>query len=77
MTQGALLGGLGLFARAEQLTRNRSPVEAHAIHDAAQRLAAPDRMGRLFKALAMTSPGLPAPPGFAVARPAETCGDKP
>ncbi|MBB2172982.1 class I SAM-dependent methyltransferase [Gluconacetobacter asukensis] len=66
VTQGALLAGLGLFARAEQLARNRPPVEAHAIHDAAQRLAAPDRMGRLFKALAITSPGLPAPPGFAV-----------
>lgn len=66
VTQGALLAGLGLFARAEQLARNRPSVEAHAIHDAAQRLAAPDRMGRLFKALAITSPALPAPPGFAV-----------
>ncbi|MBB2205744.1 class I SAM-dependent methyltransferase [Gluconacetobacter takamatsuzukensis] len=67
VTQGTLLARLGLFARAGQLARNRSPVEAHAIHDAAQRLAAPDRMGRLFKALAMTSPGLPVPPGFAAA----------
>ncbi|GBQ32525.1 hypothetical protein AA12717_4000 [Gluconacetobacter sacchari DSM 12717] len=66
VTQGALLTALGLFARAGQLARGRSPVEAHAIHDAAQRLAAPDRMGRLFRALAITSPGLPAPPGFAV-----------
>ncbi|MBB2164945.1 class I SAM-dependent methyltransferase [Gluconacetobacter sp. 1b LMG 1731] len=67
VTQGALLAELGLFARAGQLARNRSPVEAHAIQDAAQRLAAPDRMGRLFRALAVTSPGLPVPPGFAVA----------
>ncbi|ACI50875.1 protein of unknown function DUF185 [Gluconacetobacter diazotrophicus PA1 5] len=66
VTQGALLGALGLFARAEQLARNRAPGEAYAIRDAAQRLAAPDRMGRLFKALAITSPGLPVPPGFAL-----------
>jgi SAM-dependent MidA family methyltransferase len=31
---------------------------------AAQRLAEPDRMGRLFKALAISSPGCPALPGF-------------
>jgi NADH dehydrogenase [ubiquinone] 1 alpha subcomplex assembly factor 7 len=67
VTQGALLSELGLFARAEQLARHRPPVEAHAIRDAAQRLAAPDRMGRLFRALAVTSPGLPVPPGFAPA----------
>ncbi|WP_323993282.1 SAM-dependent methyltransferase [Nguyenibacter sp. L1] len=64
VTQGAFLAGLGLFARAEQLARGRAAAEAHAIRDAAQRLAAPDRMGRLFKVLALTSPGLPAPPGF-------------
>ncbi|NVN13766.1 class I SAM-dependent methyltransferase, partial [Nguyenibacter vanlangensis] len=46
------------------LARGRAAAEAHAIRDAAQRLAAPDRMGRLFKVLALTSPGLPAPPGF-------------
>ncbi|MBB2202712.1 class I SAM-dependent methyltransferase [Gluconacetobacter tumulisoli] len=67
VTQGALLTGLGLFVRAEQLARGRPPVEAHAIRDAAQRLAAPDRMGRLFKALVVASPGLPPPPGFAPA----------
>ncbi len=31
---------------------------------AGRRLAEPDRMGALFKALALTSPGLPVPAGF-------------
>ncbi len=35
-----------------------------ALIDAARRLAEPDRMGRLFKALALCHPALPAPPGF-------------
>jgi len=32
--------------------------------DAAERLAAPSRMGDLFKALAITQPAAPTPPGF-------------
>jgi SAM-dependent MidA family methyltransferase len=42
----------------------RSPAEAAAIMEAARRLAEPNRMGRLFKALAVTRPGLPDLPGF-------------
>ena len=40
------------------------PREAAALIAAARRLAEPDRMGRLFKALALCHPGAPTPPGF-------------
>jgi SAM-dependent MidA family methyltransferase len=32
--------------------------------EAARRLAEPNRMGRLFKALALCNPACPTPPGF-------------
>lgn len=32
--------------------------------EGARRLAEPDRMGRLFKAIALISPGCATPPGF-------------
>ncbi len=63
--QGAFLSELGLFARTERLARDRSPAEARALVDAAHRLAAPDRMGRLFKAMALCHPSLASLPGFA------------
>jgi NADH dehydrogenase [ubiquinone] 1 alpha subcomplex assembly factor 7 len=63
--QGELLEALGLRARAERLARSLSG-EALASHlAAARRLTAPEEMGTLFKALALTPPGAPAPPGFA------------
>ena len=63
--QGAFLSELGLFARTERLARGRPPAEARALLDAAHRLAAPDRMGRLFKAMALCHPSLAGLPGFA------------
>ncbi len=63
--QGAFLGGLGLFARTERLARNRPPEQARALVDAAHRLAAPERMGRLFKVLGMCHPTMGSLPGFA------------
>ena len=65
IAQGALLERLGLFARARQLAASQPPAEALATMDAANRLAQPERMGALFKALAISHPALPAPPGFA------------
>ncbi len=63
--QGLFLARLGLFQRANRLARDRPPMEAAAIMAAARRLGEPDRMGRLFKALALTrDPSLPVP-GFA------------
>ncbi len=63
--QGAFLSELGLFARTERLARDQPPAEARALVDAAHRLAAPDRMGRLFKAMALCHPSLASLPGFA------------
>ncbi len=63
--QGAFLSRLGLFPRSQALARNRPARQAAALIDAAQRLATPERMGRLFKALAICDPRLPTPPGFA------------
>lgn len=63
LPQGVFLARLGLFQRTGQLARRR-PDRATALTAAAQRLAEPDRMGRLFKALAVTSPSCPVLPGF-------------
>jgi NADH dehydrogenase [ubiquinone] 1 alpha subcomplex assembly factor 7 len=62
--QGLFLARLGLFQRTNQLARHLPPKRAAAMMEGARRLAEPDRMGRLFKAIAVVSPGAPAPPGF-------------
>jgi NADH dehydrogenase [ubiquinone] 1 alpha subcomplex assembly factor 7 len=62
--QGELLARLGIHQRAEALKRLASPIQADAIDKALNRLVAPDQMGRLFKGIALTSPGVPAPAGF-------------
>jgi SAM-dependent MidA family methyltransferase len=61
--QGRFLNALGLAARTRQLAAANPRREA-ALLDAAERLAAPSRMGDLFKALAITQPAAPTPPGF-------------
>jgi SAM-dependent MidA family methyltransferase len=62
--QGMFLARLGLFQRTDRLARGQPPARAAALIDAAQRLAEPARMGRLFKAIALCSPGCPVLPGF-------------
>jgi SAM-dependent MidA family methyltransferase len=62
--QGVFLKALGLQIRTEKLAASH-PARAAELRDAADRLAAPARMGQLFKAMAITAPGLPTPPGFA------------
>jgi SAM-dependent MidA family methyltransferase len=64
LPQGVLLVRLGLFQRVDRLARGRTPAEVLALIDAARRLAEPDRMGRLFKALALCHPDVQTPPGF-------------
>jgi NADH dehydrogenase [ubiquinone] 1 alpha subcomplex assembly factor 7 len=64
LPQGIFLTRLGLFHRAGALARRQPPARATALIDAASRLAEPARMGRLFKAFAVASPGGPALPGF-------------
>jgi SAM-dependent MidA family methyltransferase len=63
VAQGDLLMRLGLGQRTAALVRT-NPARKAALEDAFARLAAPDRMGTLFKAAAITHPGLPTPPGF-------------
>ena len=61
--QGLFLQRLGLNARSAMLAR-AEPSHARAILSAAQRLTMPEAMGRLFKAIAIAHPALPAPEGF-------------
>jgi SAM-dependent MidA family methyltransferase len=61
--QGAFLDALGLSQRAAALSASR-PDQAAAIETARLRLSAPDQMGDLFRVLALTAPGWPAPAGF-------------
>ena len=63
VTQGALLAALGIDARAAALAR-AAPDRAAEIDAARHRLVAPEQMGTLFKALALTAPGWPVPAGF-------------
>ena len=62
--QGPFLAQLGLFQRTGVLARTQTPAKAAALVQSAQRLAEPDRMGGLFKALALCRVGAPVPPGF-------------
>ncbi len=64
--QGAFLRRLGIAARAATLVRAATPAQKRDIEQAMRRLIEPDEMGTLFKALAVTAPGLPIPPGFDV-----------
>ncbi|MCQ4160703.1 SAM-dependent methyltransferase [Roseomonas sp. GC11] len=64
--QGIFLQSLGLVTRAAMLAR-AAPASAGMQLSAAQRLIAPEGMGRLFKALALCHPALPTLPGFETA----------
>ena len=65
LPQGVFLTRLGLIQRMGNLARTQQPREAMLTIASARRLAEPDAMGQLFKVLALTSPDLPLPPGFA------------
>jgi NADH dehydrogenase [ubiquinone] 1 alpha subcomplex assembly factor 7 len=62
--QGKFLARLGLFQRTNRLARTQPPARAAELMEAARRLAEPNRMGHLFKALAVCHPSCPSPPGF-------------
>lgn len=66
VTQGDLLMRLGIGARAAALGKKDPQTEA-----ALTRLTAPDQMGTLFKAICLSAPNMPPPPGFDLDR-AET-----
>jgi SAM-dependent MidA family methyltransferase len=63
LPMGLFLQRLGLMARSAMLAR-AAPAQAGSILAAAQRLVAPEGMGRLFKAMALAHPALPTPAGF-------------
>ena len=62
--QGVFLERLGITARARALAAGLRGAALDAHVAAHRRLVHPDEMGRLFKAIAFVSPGLPAPPGL-------------
>lgn len=62
--QSAFLTRLGIDARAQKLTAGAAPDRAEEIRRGHRRLVAPEGMGSLFKAAALTSPSLPVPAGF-------------
>jgi SAM-dependent MidA family methyltransferase len=61
--QGMFLAELGLFQRTDRLAQGCDGATGQRLKQAARRLAEPDGMGRLFKALALCHPSL-TPPGF-------------
>lgn len=62
--QGAFLERLGIAARAQALKANATPAQATDIDAALARLTAPDRMGDLFKVLAVTATPDRTPAGW-------------
>jgi NADH dehydrogenase [ubiquinone] 1 alpha subcomplex assembly factor 7 len=63
--QGRFLKALGAELRLAALLRRAAPGQRGALESGLRRLIDPAEMGTLFKVLAVTSPGLPAPAGFA------------
>jgi len=62
--QGEWLMSLGVEARAAMLRAGAAPNQNEMIRQAVRRLIDPSEMGRLFKAFAMTAPGVASPAGF-------------
>jgi NADH dehydrogenase [ubiquinone] 1 alpha subcomplex assembly factor 7 len=63
VAQGDWLDSMGLPVRAAALAK-AAPHRAEEIAEARDRLASPERMGRLFKVMALSAPGWPQPAGF-------------
>lgn len=62
--QGDWLRAMGINARAAALSRQATPQQSEAIAAALARLTGQGQMGRLFKAISLTSPGFGPPAGF-------------
>ena len=62
--QGRFLAALGAEARLAVLSARASAEQRGFLDSGLRRLIDPAEMGTLFKATAITSPGLPAPAGF-------------
>ncbi|HEX6103828.1 MAG TPA: SAM-dependent methyltransferase, partial [Alphaproteobacteria bacterium] len=64
VTQGEFLKALGIELRAERLLARATSEQAEAIRSGLHRLIDDAEMGRLFRVLALTSPGFGPPAGF-------------
>lgn len=64
VTQGQFLHALGIGARTAHLKTHATAPQGRELDTALHRLTAPDQMGRLFKALALSAPNSPVPEGF-------------
>jgi len=62
--QGVWLRSLGAEVRAAALQRSVPPDQGEAVRGALHRLIDPASMGSLFKAICVTAPDAPCPPGF-------------
>ncbi len=62
--QGRFLAELGIGARLAALSARAAPAQRQALERGVARLLDPAEMGGRFKAMAVTTPGLPAPAGF-------------
>ncbi len=65
MPQGEFLKALGAERRLEMLLRRAAPDQRGILESGLKRLIDPAEMGTLFKVLAIASPEMPAPAGFA------------
>lgn len=65
--QGGFLTSLGIQERAAALRKSAPPDQRAQIDADLSRLTAPDQMGELFQAQAITHPDAPVPPGFEAA----------
>jgi NADH dehydrogenase [ubiquinone] 1 alpha subcomplex assembly factor 7 len=65
--QARFLAELGVRERAALLRARATAAQQRAIDKGVERLLDPEKMGTLFKAIALVTPGLPPPPGFATA----------
>lgn len=64
VSQATFLNALGIGSRAASLAQKATAAQQHDIYSALHRLTAPEEMGRLFKAFALSSPSLGPLPGF-------------
>ena len=62
MNQGEFLLGMGLLERAGRLGANADEATRERLQSEVERLAGPDQMGTLFRALAVTPKGIALPP---------------
>ncbi len=68
VSQARFLGALGIELRLAALSRAATEAMRERLEKSVRLLLDPNEMGNLFKAVAITSPGMPAPEGFAGSR---------